>query len=113
MKRTVRGEQDVIVWWWETRSIEAISHPPDISHRRELKEGDLFLHRHGDLTAHRYGEKIHMWLWAAEDGGPLRWVRVRVGYMRDDGRRLSLTEVKKWPSWLEPEWYLTRRAQGK
>ncbi|KAI0710499.1 hypothetical protein C8Q76DRAFT_798058 [Earliella scabrosa] len=94
------------VWFWQTASRKAIRHPPDLSHRPELAENDLFLHR--------FKGQLQMWVWVAEDGREYRWKKVQVGYKRpSDGRVLTLTEVHKKPSWLEPGWYKKRKNQNR
>lgn len=93
------------VWFWQTSSTKAIRQPPNLSDRPELAENDIFMHRHDG--------RLQMWVWVADDGREYRWKRVQVGYRRpSDGRVLTLTEVHKKPSWLEPQWYKKRRNQS-
>ncbi|KAI1786037.1 hypothetical protein LXA43DRAFT_841890, partial [Ganoderma leucocontextum] len=83
-----------------------IDHPPDLSHRTELGEGDIFVHRYG-VFLNNGGEHQDMWVCVAEHGR-IHWKGVKVGYKRADGRVLTLTESRKLPSWLDRDWYLKR-----
>lgn len=98
-----RCAADVMVYWWETSSDQPIACPLDLSHRKELQVGDIFLHRSP--------RKLQLWLWLAEGGGLPVWKPVHVGYRRTDGRTLTLTEVHQKPSWLDPDWFAKHRKQ--
>ncbi|PIL31021.1 hypothetical protein GSI_05715 [Ganoderma sinense ZZ0214-1] len=106
------AKSEVKTYWWETKAPERILSPPDLSRRRELCEGDIFVHRYGAYL-NNGGEHQDLWMWALERGTNLHWKSVRQGYKRGDGRVLALTEGRKLPSWLDREWYLKRLAQDR
>ncbi|KAJ2968070.1 hypothetical protein NUW54_g13325 [Trametes sanguinea] len=85
--------------WFETRSNDALANPPDLTQHGELELGDLYYHR--------YGEDFQLWLWTDEGGGDPRWKPVWIGYPKD-GRKLTLTEGLKRPSWIGGGWYNKR-----
>ena len=93
-----------MTYWWTTESDAPIVEPPDLRIRSEFQIGDLFMHRSPG--------KVQLWLSEQDSSGAPHWKRVYIGYEREDGRRLSFTEVKKELSWLEPHWFLTRRKQS-
>lgn len=105
MEREQRRSGSVKTFWWETSSDRPIRQPVDLSARSDLQEGDLFLHRSTG--------KLQIWLWIKDSSGEgMQWKRVHVGFVRDDGRRLSITERTQLPSWLESGWFTRRRKQS-
>ncbi|KAI0666184.1 hypothetical protein C8Q78DRAFT_984589 [Trametes maxima] len=109
-RRTCRpagGNGDsVVIFWWESKLSEKISAPPDLSGRKELVFGDVFLHRSP-------GPEVQLWLWIPQESSHGIWLEVYVGYIRDDGRVLGLTERNKLPSWYDYSWYMKRVSQSK
>ncbi|PIL33819.1 hypothetical protein GSI_04444 [Ganoderma sinense ZZ0214-1] len=94
----------VMMCWWETTSLERVQEPPNLSHREELRLGDLFLHRHDN--------GIQIWIWTqGREEQSRQWKKIPEGYVRADGRILAFTEVNKQPSWLDADWHSTRRKQ--
>ncbi|KAI1782420.1 hypothetical protein LXA43DRAFT_868907, partial [Ganoderma leucocontextum] len=84
---------------------EPLEAPPDLSHDPELSLGDLFYYAMQDGS-------FQLWLWCIGSNGQPWWKQVYVGYQREDGKVLCLTEKRKLPSWLERSWFMKRRAQS-
>ncbi|KAI0709953.1 hypothetical protein C8Q76DRAFT_798724 [Earliella scabrosa] len=91
---TLIPEQIIFTFWFETRGTVSVSHPPDFV-RDELMIGDLFYHRN---TASP--KMSQLWVWIDDSRIGPYWKPVKVGYRREDGRRLLLSEKRKNPSWL-------------
>ncbi|CDO77462.1 hypothetical protein BN946_scf184881.g5 [Trametes cinnabarina] len=102
-----QGDAAITIYahWWETKSDELLDTPPDITHYPELTLGDVFLHRSAN--------KNQLWVWDKVHGTN-QWRSVYLGWQRPvDGRKLSLTEGRKVPSWLESDWFHKRRMQNR
>lgn len=93
--------------WFETRGTSAIQHPPDFV-QDELTLGDLFYHR--QIT---HSKKSQLWFWIDDQGTGPYWKPVNIGYQRKDGRRLTLSEKRKTPSWVRSEYYVRRGAESR
>ena len=71
--------------------------------------GDLFLHKHGDDGVPQ------LWLRsgdgdAGDDDDDDYWESVKVGYIREDGRKLTITPIGGHPSWVGGDWGSRRVA---
>ncbi len=100
---------DFKVYYWETFGEVPIAHPPDLSHRPELDENDLFIHTYSN-------QKHQIWVWLTAKDCPSRWKLVDIGFKRlSDGRMLWISPVRAYPGWLIPSWYkkLRRRMRSK
>ncbi|KAI0808085.1 hypothetical protein C8Q74DRAFT_1363513 [Fomes fomentarius] len=93
--------------WFETRGTSAIQHPPDFV-QDELTLGDLFYH--WQIT---HSKKSQLWFWIDDQGTGPYWKPVNIGYQRKDGRRLTLSEKRKTPSWVRSEYYVRRGAENR
>ena len=83
--------------WFHSSSQTKITSPPDLTSRTDLEIGDVF--------AHKVGETRQLWIWSTKPNGTRYWKSVSVGYKREDGRRLILTNVRLHPSWVSETWY--------
>ncbi|RDX40503.1 hypothetical protein OH76DRAFT_1490239 [Lentinus brumalis] len=102
------SEGGLILYWFETDSLEARLHPPDLSRRPDLAENDLFIHSWGPQREH-----TQYWVWIPIEG-IFQWKRVKVGFRRpSDGRILSETEVHRKPSWIVTKGYRKRKRQNR
>lgn len=82
-------------------------HPPDLTARPDFALGDVFVHKY--RKNHRH---IHqLWVWCSQDGRAPKWLAVEHGHRRADGRRLTLTDGGKIPSWLDNSWFLTKEKK--
>lgn len=90
--------KDGTTWWFETESDEALSTPPDLSARTDIQAWDIFYHK--------YPGRFQLWVLVTDSSNSLRWKLVNLGYARTDGKRLTLTEQRKQPSWVSESWYV-------
>ncbi|KAJ3530946.1 hypothetical protein NM688_g7644 [Phlebia brevispora] len=90
--------------WFESASADILDHPPDLSDHPELTSGDIFCH----CTA----TKTQLWIWVSGEAAHSSfWEPIDIGYEREDGRRLTLTDLRK-PSWVGRNWYAKREARS-
>ncbi|KAJ2992382.1 hypothetical protein NUW54_g7948 [Trametes sanguinea] len=91
--------------WFEISGVNAIEYPPDFTPADDIELEDLFYYRHPT------NEAMHsrLWIWVADKEGRPYWKDAPIGTTRGrDGRRLTLTEKKKNPSWVIPKLYLRK-----
>ncbi|KAI0364052.1 hypothetical protein BV20DRAFT_983397 [Pilatotrama ljubarskyi] len=81
--------------WFSSEGERPITYPPLMRNQHEVRLGDVF--------CHKTPEASQLWVWEATERGSC-WREARVGYERPDGRRLSITDKKREPSWVGPEW---------
>ncbi|TFK78754.1 hypothetical protein K466DRAFT_606689 [Polyporus arcularius HHB13444] len=98
--------RDVITAWFQTNGDRRISYPPHFVEERRFV-GDLFYHRRTDDQ-----KKSQLWLWVESDVGH-RWMSVKIGYRRADGKYLSYTETKKNPSWIDRVYFVRREKENR
>lgn len=67
--------------------------PPNFSESPKLLVGHLFYHR----TPTQY----QLWLWTVDPNGVKLWKPVYHGFVRSDGRILTVTGALKVPSWVK------------
>lgn len=95
-RKTKDGGQEPIetpYWAAKTPSTHAIPAPPDLTGRLNLNPGDIFIHR-------MQPRGFQLWLWTPDDEDVLRWMPVRYGYRRADGRALHVTPTALVPGWV-------------
>ncbi|KAI0742715.1 hypothetical protein C8Q80DRAFT_1273330 [Daedaleopsis nitida] len=101
------ANQLVYTYWFATQGQTTIRHPPDFN-QDDLQLGDLFYHR--TTQKPKSGQ---LWLWIDDRGIGPYWKRVEIGYRREDGRRLSLSQVRKSPSWVREEYFMRRTVESR
>lgn len=90
-----RGKQ--YTWWFQTKSEQPIACPPPLHPSCKLSIGDLFWHKAGDQD--------QFWLRVLDDeSGEEMWKVIERGYVREDGRRLTVTPTKQVLSWVGTMW---------
>ena len=58
----------------------------------------------GDVYIHRTPTEYQLWVWEDDaDKGPF-WKEVPIMYTRSDGKRLTVTQVWRRPSWVDEQW---------
>lgn len=83
--------------WFESQSAILIAHPPDFSSRSDIELEDVFINR--------VQETYQLWIWEKDNTGKAVWKRIWLGYARpSDGRKLTVTPVRKEPSWVSEQW---------
>ncbi|KAI0768353.1 hypothetical protein BC629DRAFT_1535879 [Irpex lacteus] len=65
----------------------------------------------GDIFMHKWKGGVQFWVLEVSDLGAHAWKRVRFGYGRSDGKRLSMTEDKRAPAWLTSSWHARTREE--
>ncbi|RPD74266.1 hypothetical protein L226DRAFT_571707 [Lentinus tigrinus ALCF2SS1-7] len=98
--------QLVVTHYFQTKGPMPIPEPPHFVQDQRFI-GDLFYHRNTVDPDHS-----QLWLWIDDELGP-RWKYVHIGYVREDGRRLSLTEKRRTPSWIRRGYYNRRDAEDR
>ncbi len=94
----------IVTYWFEIEGEQPIEAPPDISSQGDLQPGDLFYYR--NIVN---GKRSQIWIWIADEIMMEHiWKPVKIGYQRTDGRRLTLTEKRKNPSWIGEKWFVRR-----
>ncbi|KAH9834087.1 uncharacterized protein C8Q71DRAFT_159973 [Rhodofomes roseus] len=106
-RRVIRDtNSSLFTEWFETESQEPLIAPPQLHPSCNVKIGDLYLNSSDD--------EVHVWIRTtdgdADEGEPEYWKAITVGYVRDDGRRLTLTATLKVPSWVGKSWGSKRMA---
>ena len=87
-------------WYQADRSSDQLlGAPPRLKHKLTL--GELFYH----CTPAQY----QLWVWTDDGAKRPRWVPVKCGYKRDDGRYLIITNKDKFPSWVLRDHYVRAR----
>lgn len=93
----VEAEHTVVAWYQDDLIHNGlIDSPVDLAHDAALSLGDLYYHR----TPAQY----QLWLWTMGQDGPW-WKPVTWGHVREDGKRLIVTKLSKWPSWVSESYY--------
>ena len=105
-KRAIRDSQkdgsgQLFTTWFETTSTRTISAPPKLHSKCRLQRGDLFLHKHP--------EALQIWMRTSDDV----WLKIEVGYEREDGRQLNITPKLQVPSWVGGDWGARRISASK
>ncbi|RDX40002.1 hypothetical protein OH76DRAFT_1490657 [Lentinus brumalis] len=86
-------------YWFETSGERPILAPPLLHPACGLQRGDLFFHRWADASDPQF------WLRQQDDlVGEDVWQSVDIGYVREDGRKLTLTDKVQRPSWVGGDW---------
>ena len=85
-------------WAPEEIGVAPIAAPPNPTGQDGLAIGDVFYYR---MQSNRY----QLWLWMVGLHGEPRWMPVRYGYRRDDGRWLIVTPSTNVPSWVSTNHY--------
>ncbi|KAH9910907.1 uncharacterized protein BXZ73DRAFT_83070 [Epithele typhae] len=67
----------------------------------------------GDVLCWRTKEYCQLWLRVPEEGDKGSWQSVSPGFVRADGLVLSITELRRDPSWVRGKWGAQRRAEMK
>ncbi|KAI0351500.1 hypothetical protein OH77DRAFT_1524039 [Trametes cingulata] len=96
---TQQGKSTTVTTWFEDQSPGLVMAPPAPTLLPNLTIGDVFLHRTSDP------DKYQLWLWCADGDSLPFWREVAVGYVREDGKVLILTEKKQQPSWVSKQYY--------
>ncbi|CDO75812.1 hypothetical protein BN946_scf184951.g10 [Trametes cinnabarina] len=86
-------------YWAGSEGPTTIDAPPVFENEQDIKVGDVYRH----LTP----EDCQLWLRVLGDKGPC-WRPVSLGYKREDGRCLTVTEKHQEPSWVVHDWSLKR-----
>ncbi|KAI0752995.1 hypothetical protein C8Q80DRAFT_1118244 [Daedaleopsis nitida] len=95
--------QIVKTYWFEVRGQSVVQQPPNFV-QDDVEIGEILYHRNM-----AEGRLSQLWIWVDDRGTGPYWKPVTVGYRRQDGRRLSLSEKRKTPSWVHAD-YFTRRS---
>lgn len=95
-RRTWRATRTV---WFEAKVIghKLLDAPPNFSKSPKLLVGHIFYH----CTPTQY----QLWLWTMDPSGVKSWKPVHHGFIRADGRVLTVTESLKVPSWVKASTY--------
>ena len=92
---THHGEQ--YTYWFETAGTDRLAGPPLIHHSCGLKRGDIFFHKLPDGW--------QLWLRNGDESAVEDvWTEVDIGYIREDGRKLTVTPTIQAPSWVGGDW---------
>ena len=84
-------------YWFETTGNGPIPAPPTLHPACSLRRGDLFFHR--------FPGGPQFWLRQEDENGEEDiWKSVDIGYVRGDGRTLTVTEKLQRPSWVGGDW---------
>ncbi|KAI0363521.1 hypothetical protein BV20DRAFT_1057962 [Pilatotrama ljubarskyi] len=92
--------------FFETEGTQPIPSPPPFVGQEDVQVGDIFYYRNTEDW-----KQSQMWIWCVDPAQGAHWKRVKVGYRREDGRRLTLTEKRRIPSWVGEHWYTRRGVQ--
>ncbi|KAJ2987044.1 hypothetical protein NUW54_g9547 [Trametes sanguinea] len=92
--------------YFEIEGSQPIASPPPFTGEEDVQIGDIFYYRNTEDS-----RRSQMWIWQLDPTQGAYWKRVHVGYKREDGRRLTLTEKKRIPSWIGEKWYMRRGVQ--
>ncbi|KAI0364516.1 hypothetical protein BV20DRAFT_1039370 [Pilatotrama ljubarskyi] len=92
--------------FFETEGTQPIPSPPPFVGQEDVQVGDIFYYRNTENWKHS-----QLWIWCVDPAQGAHWKRVKVGYRREDGRRLTLTEKRRIPSWVGEHWYTRRGVQ--
>ena len=90
-------------FWFQSASDNLIAQPPDFSSCPKVRPGDLYYHR--------AGETAQLWIWVADASSAKYWKEVGLGFMREDRRRLILTDTTKIPSWIGESTFNTKHKR--
>lgn len=91
------NEEKQYTWWFKTTSENPISVPPLLHPSCGLQRGDLFYHKHA--TGWQF------WLRQVDEiANKDVWEHIDVGYIREDGRKLTVTQTLQVPSWVGDDW---------
>ncbi|KAI9069064.1 hypothetical protein FKP32DRAFT_1560438 [Trametes sanguinea] len=93
--------------YFELQGTREIVNPPPFVSDDDVQLGDVFYYRRLEDS-----ERFQMWIWSLDPITGTYWKRVRIGYKREDGRRLTLTEKKRIPSWIGQRWYFRRGMES-
>lgn len=88
--------------------MQPLQHPPHLPSLPGLDVGDVYLHVvYPHDPAHFVAENTddRLWLRALDDNGDAIWRSVRLGYTRDDGRKLFVKATGKMPTWVSGSFY--------
>lgn len=68
----------------------------------------------GDIFFHTFPGGFQFWFrMRREDTGADTWESVELGYVREDGRKLTITRKSKRPSWVGGDWGVRRVSASK
>lgn len=67
--------------------------------------------RVGDLYCHFSPSREQVWIRALDAHGQPLWQEIYLGYKREDGRRLVLTDSWRLPSWISENTYKTKHKK--
>ena len=90
-------------WWFKTAGNNPIHAPPLLHPSCKLQVGDIFYHQNS--------VKPQFWIRDRDEGSEEGcWRSIDLGYEREDGRKLTLTEKYRDPSWVGGDWGIKRVA---
>lgn len=94
--------------FFEIEGTNPVDSPPDFTPDEDVQLGDVFYYRYKGNSA-----KSRLWIWRFDAvQGVRNWKRVKIGQRREDGRRLTLSESRKNPSWVSKAWFARRGIQS-
>ncbi|EIW65133.1 uncharacterized protein TRAVEDRAFT_42517 [Trametes versicolor FP-101664 SS1] len=95
--------------FFEIEGTNPVDSPPDFTPDEDVQLGDVFYYRYKGNSA-----KSRLWIWCFDTvQGVRNWKRVKIGQRREDGRRLTLSESRKNPSWVSKAWFARRGIQNR
>lgn len=94
-------------FWFESEGDRPIESPPDLTAQGDLHVGDLFYHRNTIRP-----KCSQLWIWIEDTAMGFTWKPVKIGHRHSDGRRLTLTEKRKNPSWIGEKWFVRRGVES-
>ncbi|KAL7284233.1 hypothetical protein ACG7TL_001515 [Trametes sanguinea] len=91
--------------YFQMKGTTPIAHPPVLTSEDGLEIGDVF-HVLNVLN----WKHSQLWIWDLGDEAVPFWKPIKLGYRRQDGRRLTLTEKRRNPSWVADNWFTRRNG---